>query len=53
MIIDRDGDLVSHGFHVDVAADVATWNHDGTAAAKTMFSWICTIEAARKAPLGG
>lgn len=38
---------------MDVKVDVTTWKLDGTAAPNTLFSWICTIEAARLIFIGG
>jgi hypothetical protein len=50
---DRDGIGVEGGELVDVTVEVHTWKQDGSAAASTPFSWLCTIPAARAFAIGG
>ncbi len=53
IVVDRNGNTVSRTPIQDVTVDVMTWKPDGSAAANTSFSWICTIEAARAVGIGG
>jgi hypothetical protein len=45
---DRGGNTIEQQFLVDIRIEVTTWKHDGTPSVNTVFSWICTIEAARE-----
>jgi hypothetical protein len=50
---DRDNNPLRNTRILDVTVDIRTWKHDGSPAAKTLFSWICTVEAARLTDMGG
>lgn len=52
-LADRDNNPVAQPFLETVEVHVMTWKPDGTAAANTFFSWICTVEAVRLTSLGG
>ncbi len=52
-IQDRDGNTIDQDPITNVEANIASWKHDGSPAANTSFSWICTIEAARQFIIGG
>jgi hypothetical protein len=53
IVMDRAGNLIHRDPIQDVTIDVLTWKPDGSAAANTVFSWICTIEAGRLTNIGG
>jgi hypothetical protein len=53
IVNDRGGAPVDEDRLVDVKVEVRTWKHDGSAAPHTLFSWICTVEAARRILIGG
>jgi hypothetical protein len=52
-LMDRDGNPLPNRTALDVTVDVRTWKHDGSPAASTFFSWICTVEAVRSVFIGG
>ncbi|MDA8260528.1 MAG: hypothetical protein M0Z99_33665 [Betaproteobacteria bacterium] len=46
-LLDRANNLlISESFLTDVSVDVTSWRHDGSPAADTEFSWMCTVEGA-------
>lgn len=52
--VDRESSLISpFPPTLNVVVTVSSWNPDGSTSAKTRFSWICTIEAARMFSPGG
>jgi hypothetical protein len=50
---DRDNNALNQPALATVEIEVMTWKHDGTAAAETDFSWICTVEAGRSFNING
>jgi hypothetical protein len=53
IVQDRDNNQLSRVSPLaDVTVDIRTWKHDGSPAAKTLFSWICTVEVSRLIAFG-
>jgi hypothetical protein len=48
LLLDRDGNMLRTARVHDVTVEVRTWKHDGSPVARTLFSWICTVEVARR-----
>ncbi len=53
IVSDRDGNPFNQPTLTNVKVEVTTWKPDGTPAADTGFSWVCTIEAVRSFFIGG
>jgi hypothetical protein len=54
LLLDRTNNQLSNeSFLTDVSVDVMSWRHDGSAAADTEFSWMCTVEGATILSIGG
>lgn len=51
-LADRDGNVAGMTYLDGVTVEVATWKLDGTPAPDTSFSWICTVETARRITFG-
>jgi hypothetical protein len=52
-VTDRDANPIDQPTLSNVKVEVTTWKPDGTPAANTAFSWICTLEAVRSPFLVG
>ena len=52
ILIDRNNGASNQPVLATVEIEVMMWKHDGTAAAETYFSWVCTVEAARRRHFG-
>lgn len=48
IVVDRDNNPLAQPVLATVEVEVMMWKPDGAAAAKTFFSWICTVEAGRR-----
>lgn len=52
IVFDRNNGVINQPVLATVEIEVMMWKHDGTAAAETYFSWVCTVEAARRRHFG-
>lgn len=54
ILVDRSDNVLSErNFLIDVSVDVMAWRGDESTAGGIAFSWVCTVETARRLTIGG